>query len=145
MTFKPTDIELNTELLMRASQNGDVDEVKRLIPVSNPKSYNSDPLRSAAYKGYLEIVQLLIPVSDPTANDNSALFWAARNEHTECVKLLIPVSDYQMLLQDKSRRVYNTLLQQCVDEYEALQQKERLLNQLEDNFQIKQKSAKNKI
>lgn len=119
-----TDILYNTQLLVQASQKGDVETVKRLLPisipksndnsafriaatfghleivklllpVSNPKANDSEALRQASYNGYTEIVKLLIPVSDPQAEDNFSLFWAARKGYFDIVKLLIPVSDPQ--------------------------------------------------
>lgn len=90
-----TDIEANSELLIKASFTGNIQEVKRLIPVSDPKFRDSAALRWAAEKGHTEIVECLIPVSDPNAEKGGSnpLGWAAEQGHIECVKLLIPVSD----------------------------------------------------
>jgi hypothetical protein len=52
-----------------------------LIPVSDPKAYNSFALRLAANNGHTEIVKLLIPVSDCKDVDSDALRWAASNGH----------------------------------------------------------------
>lgn len=81
-------IEHNTELLCKASKTGNSEEVRRLIPVSNPKAYDSVALRRAAQNGHTECVKLLIPVSGIF---NEALRWAAHNGHADCVKLLISV------------------------------------------------------
>lgn len=83
----------NTHLLLKAVMNNDVDEVKRLIPISDPKASYSVALIEAAQNGHVECVKLLIPVSDPKEMNSMALFGAALNGHVECVKLLIPVSD----------------------------------------------------
>ena len=58
-----------------------------------PKAYASYALRLAANNGHLEIVKLLLPVSNPKALNSLALQYAAANGHLEIVKLLIPVSD----------------------------------------------------
>lgn len=151
------DIQYNTELLLQASGNGDTDEVKRLIPISDPQSRDSHALRLAAetghldvvklllpvsnpdivdvyalpwaaYNGHTDIVQFFIPVSNPKTQNNRALRWAAEEGHIECVKLLIPVSNYQDALEIfiHHSNPQTTLLQQCIEEYEAIQQKDRL-------------------
>lgn len=81
-------IEHNTELLCEASKTGNLDEVRRLIPVSNPKAYDSVALRRAAQNGHTECVKVLIPVSGIFSE---ALCWAAHNGHPDCVELLISV------------------------------------------------------
>lgn len=121
------EMDHNTGLLFVATKNNDVDEVKRLIPISDPKMEDSsallravdnvdmtmlellipiyDPhrknrsvLQYAAEKGHTECVNLLIPVSDPKTNNSGALLISVINEHIECIKCLIPVSDYQQVL-----------------------------------------------
>lgn len=57
----------NTHLLLKAVMNNDVDEVKRLIPISDPKEMHSMALFGAALNGHVECVKLLIPVSDVDA------------------------------------------------------------------------------
>lgn len=88
-----SDIEINTELLIEAAKQGNLDEVRRLIPLSDPKANDSLALRMAAQNGHIECVELLIPVSDPKAKDSYALRWAAQNGHVQCVELLVPISD----------------------------------------------------
>jgi len=83
-----SNIEDNTKFLIQAAEKGDAAEVQRLIPLSDPKTYNSQALHRSAYYGHADCVQLLIPVSDPC----DILKWAARFGHAECVDLLIPVS-----------------------------------------------------
>lgn len=50
-------------------------------------------LQWAAENGHLDCVNALIPVSDPKGDDGLALYMAAENGHLDCVKALIPVSD----------------------------------------------------
>lgn len=167
--------ENNTTLLVKASHNGDINEVKRLVPISDPKAHssyalltaclyghtevvklllpvsdpmveNSYPLRAAARAGYLDIVKLLLPVSEPKAQGSYALRLAAQEGHIECVTLLLPVSDYQLVVKkllDENKDV--TLLQQCIDEYESLQQKERLTIQVDKVVENANKSVKRKM
>lgn len=80
-------------LLINASKRGDIDEVKRLIPISNPKFENSQALIVAAEHGHLDVVKILIPVSDPKAASSWPLRMAARNGHVDIAQLLIPVSN----------------------------------------------------
>ena len=91
-------LEDNNTLLIKAAKRGDVAEVQRLIPISDPKAMGVKPmvwlaLEEAARNGHTQCVQLLTPVSDPKAHNSAALRLAARNGHTQCVALLIPVSD----------------------------------------------------
>jgi hypothetical protein len=83
----------NTQDLHDAAKSGDIEAVRALIPLGDPKAHNSIPLLAAAREGHLEIVRMLIPVSDPKADDSAALRWAARKGHLEIVRALIPVSD----------------------------------------------------
>lgn len=105
----------NTELLLEAAKNGDINEVQRLIPISNPKHQHSAALRAAIDNDHTECVKALIPVSNEydfamqaAAQHNKveyvkmllalsddhemALHMAAGNNHIECVKLLLPGS-----------------------------------------------------
>ena len=76
-----------------AAGTGRKEIVQLLIPVLDPKAWESRALRWAAMKGHKECVELLIPVSDPKANDSEALRLAAANGHKEIVELLVPASD----------------------------------------------------
>lgn len=85
---------MNTDReLVEAAKNGDVERVRRLLPVSDPKAGKSFALRLAAVNGHEECVRLLLPGSDPKAEDSQALRLAAGNGHEECVRLLLPHSD----------------------------------------------------
>lgn len=86
-------IKENTKLLIQAAETGDIVEVQRLIPISDPKSQESEALQFAVYYGHIECVKLLIPVSNPKDRYSSALQLAAQRGHTQCVELLIPVSN----------------------------------------------------
>jgi len=83
-------IEHNTELLCEASKTGNSEEVRRLIPISDPKAQDSDALRLAAKNGHTECARLLIKVSSAFG---MALCWAAHNGHADCVELLISVPE----------------------------------------------------
>lgn len=161
-TLTEKDIEDNTYFLIRASEKGDINEVERLIPISNPQAHNSkalwisalhgyidivkillpfsDPkakdslaLQMAALRGHVDIVKLLIPVTDPTAENSDALRFAADKQHIECVKLLIPVSNCNDVLEQMNKYLMDTtFFQQCVDEYEAMLQKDRLIKILKN-------------
>lgn len=54
----------NQEKFENAARYGDIETVRKLLPLVDPKADNSYALQWAAYNGHLEIVRLLIPVSD---------------------------------------------------------------------------------
>src|ERR1035437_2420891 len=74
-------------VLRLATENGHIEIVKLLIPVSNPKDNNSSALGRAVINGDVECLKLLIPVSNIS---NMDLVNAASLGHTECIRLLIP-------------------------------------------------------
>ena len=82
-----------TKALWHASENGHVECVKLLIPISSPKDNSDYALYLSSKNGHAECVKILIPVSRPMANNSIALQSAANNGHTECVKLLTSSSD----------------------------------------------------
>lgn len=108
-------IKKNSQLLIEAAQNGNIEEVDRLIPLSDPKARDSLALRWAAGNGHVECVKLLIPVSDPKSCKSYALQMAAAMGHVQCVRLLIPVSrpkdDNSLALRSATRCAQNA----CVD------------------------------
>ena len=79
--------------LALAAEEGVLDVVRRLIPLTEPRSKNSMALVCAARGGHKDIVELLLPVSDALADHSAALFEASRSGHAEVVKILIPHSD----------------------------------------------------
>jgi hypothetical protein len=83
--------------LLGAAKNGHAECVKLLLPLSDPREFDSLALVRAASRGHVECVKILIPVSDPKAKGSWALLEAAQNGHAQCVALLLPVSDPQGL------------------------------------------------
>lgn len=136
----------NTNLLFRASQHGDLDDVQRLLPLSDPKARGSEALSLAAANGHTECVKLLIPVSNPNDRYSLALQYAVMHKHIDIIKLLIPVSHYQWVLTKLIKENIDIgAFQQCVDEYEALLLKERLQNKLKKMGDNQNKSLKRKM
>lgn len=88
-----------TQALQYAVQNGHFECVKLLIPVSNPKDNNSSALSRAAYYGDLAIIKLLLPHSNPKANNSQALCIAVLQGHDMCVGILHSVSDPKKALE----------------------------------------------
>lgn len=86
---KPMSAKHNNQRLLEAIKNGDVNEVQRLIPISDPNHENIFALRYAVERGNIECVKALIPVSEKY---DTALTAAARNNKVEYVKLLLPLS-----------------------------------------------------
>jgi hypothetical protein len=78
--------------LRRAAEEGHVECVRLLIPLSDPMASSCAALRRAAENDHVECVRLLIPVSDASAGDCYALRWAASEGYVECVRLLLPES-----------------------------------------------------
>ena len=81
-----------------AIQLSQIDEVKRLIPLCNPKHNDSAALWHAATIGNVECLQLLVPVCDPKASNSLALRCALYYQHTDCVVLLHPLSNVKTAL-----------------------------------------------
>lgn len=82
--------------LRAAAENGHLQCVKLLIPVSDPKVKNTGidgALIDAARNGDMKILKLLISISDPKIHSKSALQFAAEKGHTDIVKFLISISD----------------------------------------------------
>lgn len=140
---------IDSEALRLAAKFGHTDTVRLLIPVSEPMAEASDALQLAALHGQVECIKLLIPVSNPKADNSASLQWALQqrrvdSDHLECVKCLIPVSNCDEVLnrlQDEHKHVLKT----CMEEYEVMQQKERLLNRLHRVVNTKNISNKRKI
>lgn len=89
----------NSALLIKAAIDGNAEEVRRLIPLSDPKGDGATALLWAAVKGHAQCVQLLIPVSDPKAGESEALRLAAQHKHIQCMEMLYPFSDPVIVLQ----------------------------------------------
>lgn len=85
-------IKQNATLLQVAVMQNNINEVRRLIPLSDPSFDNSIALQQAATLGHVQCVELLIPVST-FDNSHVALRDAAMNGYLDCVKLLIEVMD----------------------------------------------------
>lgn len=86
--------ELNDALRL-AARIGASECVKLLVPISDPKSCDSEALRWAARSGHAACVKLLTGVSNPKAQSSQALCQAAEEGHYECVTLLIPESEIE--------------------------------------------------
>ena len=54
----------NSDALCLAAREGNIDEVRRLIPISDPSVYDYQPLTWAVYYRYTDILRELVPVSD---------------------------------------------------------------------------------
>lgn len=127
--------------LQMAAQHGHIDIVKLLLEHCEPTINNSKALSAAASWGRLDVVKLLLPISDPQADNCSALIEAVlgASEHDEnysayleIIQLLLPQVDYHTALNTFEEEYWdNSILVQCIEEYEALQQQQRLLNHLD--------------
>lgn len=81
-----------TELIVTAAQDGNLDELQRLIPLVDHEAHN-EALVWAARQGHAPCVAILLGVAEPTADNNMAVQWAIKNDCVDCVNLLLPVSD----------------------------------------------------
>lgn len=89
----------NTLQLIKASREGNIEEVARLIPISDPLYNNCAALQSACWHEHYACVQLLIPVSDPKVHTSAMLRNAVDiNDHV-LIDLLYDVSDPKQALQ----------------------------------------------
>lgn len=81
-----------------AVQMGLLDDVKRLIPLCDPKQNDSEALWHAATIGDVGCLKLLIPVCNPKASNSLALQCALYYQHHDCVVLLRPLSNAKKAL-----------------------------------------------
>ena len=110
------DKHANMRLLWDAASEGNVEEVRRLIPISYCANWNSQPLINAARNGHTECVRLLIPVSNPK-DYNTALWFTSGTGNVECVKLLLTVADPK---HDNSRALVAAVIRQRQDVIDLL-------------------------
>ena len=61
----------NTKKLIEASRNGHMEEVKKWLPISDPKANDNESLRWACDYNNQELFDVLYPVSEP----EKALEW----------------------------------------------------------------------
>ena len=87
---------------IRAIQFGQIDEVKRLIPLCDPKRDQRAALWHAATIGNIECLKLLIPVCNPKAFNSLALRCALYYQNNDCVVLLHSLSDVKKALKQLS-------------------------------------------
>lgn len=123
----------NMLLLWEAAKQGNVDEVRRLIPISHCADWNSRPLINAVYGGHVECVRLLIPVSNPK-DYNKALWFASGRDSVECVKLLLEVADP---LHNNSQALQSAVIhknQEIVDLLYPLSDPDAALKQILNKF-----------
>lgn len=85
-------LPLSFHPLVHAAQNGQLEIVKYLIPLCDPKAKNSLALRIAVQNGWIDVVKVLMPVSDIKAEKSSALIMASGKGFVEIVKELLPHS-----------------------------------------------------
>lgn len=120
--------------------------LKELMKVCDVSCNNSQALRWSAEKGHTECVKMLIPVSDPNALDSSALKQAVLFKYQDVVDLLLPVSNYNVALkcfENETNFEAYSFLADRIQRFEALSQKDRLLNNIE--FAPKRNGAHRKI
>lgn len=97
--------------LVQACKDGCLDEVERLLPITDPKTQDCAPLQWAAWRGVLEIVQRLLPLSTPIPRQCAGLQMAVAQGHIEIVKLLMAVDDPKKLNSEPLQiAVYNNNL-----------------------------------
>lgn len=83
----------NNEKLIDAVRFNDAEQVRKMIPISDPRYLQSHALRLAARMGHPQCLKLLIPVSDCDEFDYEALIHASIKGNVECVRLLIAHSN----------------------------------------------------
>lgn len=91
-TFAPSDIISNTRALIEHIENNDTVTALYMLPLSDPKMFNSQALWVAAVNNNAVLVDALIPVSDPSNPHCKALNVAASDGHEHIVEMLIPAT-----------------------------------------------------
>lgn len=120
-------------LLVAAAAEGNISEIQRLIPLTNPKNGDSAALRYAVANGNIDCVKLLLPVSDPKALNSQILRDAVENNQIECLKILLPLTDPKSqdsgALYDSCVNINHLCIELLVDESDAY----RVLDKLQKN------------
>lgn len=83
--------------LMAAAIGGHC-ECAQALAAKASRATTSEALSRAALYGYLQIVEMFIPLSDPKSNNSQALRYAVVGKQTQCVEVLLSVSDTQKVL-----------------------------------------------
>lgn len=86
-------LKIKNRALLMAAKLEKVSLLEWLIPLSDPKFNDSEPLYVAARNKCEQTVALLIPVSNPRIRESRALKTAAAYGSLPIIKMLIPVSD----------------------------------------------------
>ena len=91
-TFRLSEDQLN-DLLLGASINGQLAEVKRLVSAgANPRGRNEDCLCWAARYGRLEVMQYLVSLgADIQARDGYCIYIAVYHGHGDVVRYLVSI------------------------------------------------------
>lgn len=92
----PPALVRDSRALRLAAQNGHLEVVKLLLPVSNPEDLGNEGISAlalAAAAGHEKVVHHLLSTVDPKAHGSQALARAAMNAQLNMVKLLAPISD----------------------------------------------------
>lgn len=85
------------DALMAAAINGDYECAKELVAKATLPT-KSEALSRAALGGHLSCVKLLIPVSNPKSKESQALGYAVSMRHTQCIEVLFEVSESKKVL-----------------------------------------------
>lgn len=91
-TLNNKTIVTNSKALIAAAMMGNLAEVNRLIPISNPKFRESHALYQAVKLDYTDIAAVLIPHSNVNANKGAALSQAIQNRNDVVFDILLPLT-----------------------------------------------------
>lgn len=86
-------IKKNNNYLIKASEFGNLEMVKLLLPLSNPNYKQNEAIITACYNYNIDIVKYLLPFSNKFAQEGEALVIAAMNGDLNLINLLNP-ADY---------------------------------------------------
>lgn len=67
--------------MIKACETGDIDTVRRLLPHTDVKYFQSQALRAAVHFNHTDIALLLLPLSDPSVKRYSVLFASSYNKN----------------------------------------------------------------
>lgn len=142
-----SDLKEINSMLQWASRMGRSECVELLIPVSNPKSGDNQALRWAIEAGHADVVELLL--CEYSTNDfNDKIIWTAVNAgHISLVARLLQeltTQDRWNMLQTAKKSGSSDMVE-CIETYEALQQHQRLTQEVEHMAVNKYVSEKRKM
>lgn len=127
------DHDKDDDYLSHATQKGQLDIVKLLLPLYNTRNFTSEMIM-AVREGHLEVVEFLLPMSNVKWMDSVALQVAAFYDQPEIFHVLYPLSDPQAalegMIEDGDDDERTQILRDAIEYDRAQQIKQDIMDEL---------------